>query len=229
MTDPDRPRIRTYRVEAAFETSPATAAGEIRDALGATFFQHEHFNLRQSVVDEAQDDPGITPTWARIDAPADMPWDDVYSQLRELYRSVRYPLDERSILIRERPDDIDDIIDAYQFHRGNDEADTSPRADKPVPHTLTFWWCSALPEGQTRESAPTGGTFLAEMRSLGALQVPAVGDTVLLFQRPVKVIARTFSYAFSDPFEPEEGDDDIYSRVSIDVYVEQPLTQVFSR
>lgn len=227
MTNPERPRIRTYRVEAAFETPPATTAGEIRDALQSTFFQHDHFTMRHAEVGEAQDNPGITPTWARIDAPADMPWDDVYGQLRELYRSIRYPLDERSILIRERPDDIDDIIAAYQYSRSSDEADPTPGADKPALHTLNFWWCSAPPEGQTRESSPTAGEFLAEVRSLGALQVPAVGDTVSLFERRLNVIARAFSYRYGDAFEPEEGDDDTSMEVAIDIYVEQPLTQSF--
>lgn len=224
-------KIRTYRVEAAFEAPPATTKEEMSGALESTFFQNERFSMRGIEVDEERQDPDLMQTWARIDAPADMPWEELNRSLRELYRDAHYPhidravhyrLVEPAIRIYERPDDIDDIIEAYH-HQGGGETNAPSGADQPTPHRLAFWWCPALLDGQTRTAAPTAGTFLAEFTSLGAHQVPAVGDTVTLFARHVNVIARTYRYGFSGP--DERGD--AHPETCVDIYVEQPLTQPF--
>ncbi|WP_030569789.1 hypothetical protein [Streptomyces aureocirculatus] len=223
-------QLRTYRVWAAFEAPQDAAATEITNVLQDAFVGHEHFTMRiVQIAEPEEDDPPTTVcTWARIDAPASMTWDDIRSPLRELYRSLRHPLVEQSMVIRERPDDVDDIITARELRRGSpdDENKDEPGRDEPALHTLTFYWVSTPAEGQTRESAPKGGTYLATFQARGALEVPAVGDTVTLFSQRVQVIARSFDYEYSDAYVASDGP--VCTEGKITVYVETPLPKPFS-
>ncbi|KUF17379.1 hypothetical protein [Streptomyces silvensis] len=224
-------QLRTYRVWAAFEVPQGTDDTEVIHLLRDAFFGNERFTMRIAQIAEPEegDPPTTVRTWARIDIPAHMTWHDIRSPLRELYQSLRYPYHEQSLVFREQPDDVDDIITARELRRGHpeDQSWEEPGRDQPAPHTLSFWWVSAPAEGQRRESAPKEGTYLARFQSRGALVIPAVGDTVHLFSQRVQVIARSIGYEYSDAYEytgtDEDSDRPVCTEVHIDVYVETPL------
>jgi hypothetical protein len=211
----------TYKVLARIDAPAGMPAEKIQREVMSYLFDHPSVRVRllkvDTWVDEQPDNLANGSeaylATATIDTRSDLPWEDLHRILGELIGDIEQPLAAQVLRIDERPDEIDQIISAYQSH-ADDMVDTHFDGTGPrePEQTVSFWWYK-LPADQSEVPVTSGGTFLAKLQ--GAVHVPTPGEKVRLFGTPLRVTDRHTAYS---AFIDEDGTR--RTEVRVDVYVD---------